>query len=164
MINIGKPVQDQTMATPQEGEKAPEFSLKDEKGKVHKLSDYKGKKVILYFYPKDDTPGCTRQACDFSNSLQEFEKKNTIILGVSPDDEESHRIFIEKYKIPYTLLCDTNHSASEKYGVWGTKTFMGVTSVGLTRSTFLIDENGKILKSFYKVSPEAHHKMLLTHL
>ena len=152
------------MPQPQEGQKAPDFALKDEKGKLHKLSDYNGKKVVLYFYPKDDTPGCTTQACDFRDHLKDFAKKNAVVLGVSPDDEDSHRKFIEKYKIPYTLLCDTDHHISESYGVWGEKQFMGKTSMGLIRSTFIIDESGNVLKMFYKVNPEAHWEMLLKQL
>src|SRR3989344_5805814 len=112
-------------STPQEGQKAPDFALKDEKGKTHKLSDYKGKQVILYFYPKDDTPGCTTQACDFRDHMEEFKEKNAVILGVSPDDEASHRKFIAKHRIPYTLLCDADHKAADRYGVWGEKQFMG---------------------------------------
>ena len=148
----------------QEGEKAPDFALKDEKGKIHKLSDYRGKKVVLYFYPKDDTPGCTVQACDFRDHLKDFEKKNVVVLGVSPDDEHSHKKFIEKYKIPYTLLCDIDHKVLQMYGVWGEKQFMGKASMGLIRSTFIIDESGNVLKMFYKVNPEAHWEMLLKHV
>ncbi len=152
------------MPTLKEGSKAPDFALKDEKGKLHKLSDYKGKKVILYFYPKDDTPGCSKQACDFRDHLGKFAQRNAVILGVSPDDEKSHQEFIEKYKIPYTLLCDTFHAVAEKYGAWGEKQFMGKTSLGLIRSTFIIDEQGTISKIFYKVNPEAHFEMLLKQL
>ena len=151
-------------STPQEGQKAPDFALKDEKGKTHKLSDYKGKQVILYFYPKDDTPGCTTQACDFRDHMEEFKEKNAVILGVSPDDEASHRKFIAKHRIPYTLLCDADHKAADRYGVWGEKQFMGKASMGIIRSTFLIDEKGIISKAFYKVSPDAHWKMLLERL
>lgn len=151
-------------STPQEGQQAPDFALKDEKGKTHKLLDYRGKQVILYFYPKDDTPGCTTQACDFRDHMGKFAEKNAVILGVSPDDEASHRKFIAKHRIPYTLLCDADHKAADRYGVWGEKQFMGKTSMGIIRSTFLIDEKGIISKAFHKVSPDAHWKMLLERL
>ena len=144
-----------------EGMNAPAFALKDADGNLHKLSDYKGKKIILYFYPKDDTPGCTKQACDFRDNFPEFGKKNIIILGISPDDEKSHEKFIKKYSIPYTLLCDDNHAVADSYGVWGEKAFMGRKYMGIIRSTFLIDGKGVVKKSFYKVSPEGHWKMVL---
>ncbi|HLD86489.1 MAG TPA: thioredoxin-dependent thiol peroxidase [Candidatus Nanoarchaeia archaeon] len=156
--------QGETITKIQEGQKAPDFALKDELGKIHKLSDYKGKKVVLYFYPKDDTPGCTVQACDFRDHLKEFEKKNAVVLGVSPDDEHSHKKFIEKYKIPYALLCDIDHKVASIYGVWEEKQFMGKVSMGLMRSTFIIDENGLVSKAFFKVSPDAHYEMLLKQL
>ena len=143
----------------QEGEKAPEFALNDEQGVLHKLSDYKGKKIILYFYPKDNTPGCTKQACDFRDNFSKYGEKNMVILGVSVDDEESHKKFIEKYSIPYTLLCDSDHSVSDSYGAWGEKEYMGKGSI--IRSTFLVDEKGSIRKAFYRVKPEDHWKMVL---
>lgn len=152
------------MAIPQEGDDAPDFALKDADGKAHELSDYRGKKVVLYFYPQDDTPGCTMQACDFRDHLDDFKEKNAVILGISPDDAASHKKFIEKYNIPYTLLSDADHKVSAEYGVWGPKVSFGKEGVGMTRSTFLIDEKGKIFKKFYKVNPEAHWGMLLSHL
>jgi peroxiredoxin Q/BCP len=110
---------------PKENDKAIDFSLKDSLGKTHKLSDYKGKKVVLYFYPKDDTPGCTVEACEFRDSYSEIKKKGAVILGVSTDDEKSHKKFVEKYSLPFSLLCDTEKKVSTAYGVWGEKSFMG---------------------------------------
>lgn len=141
--------------------KAPDFSLKDQNGKTHKLSDYKGKKVIIYFYPKDDTPGCTTEACSFRDSYADFKKKGAVVLGVSVDDEKSHKKFIDKYSLPFTLLADTDKKVVEKYGVWGEKTFMGRKYMGTSRVTYLIDEKGNILKVFPKVKPSEHIKEIL---
>lgn len=145
----------------EEGKKAPNFTLKDAEGKTHKLSDYKGKKVVLYFYPKDNTPGCTVEACEFRDSYKEIQKKGAVILGVSTDDEKSHKKFVEKYSLPFTLLADTDKKVVEKYDVWGEKNFMGRKYMGTTRATFVIDEQGKIIKVFPKVTPKGHASQIL---
>jgi peroxiredoxin Q/BCP len=126
------------------GTKAPDFELKDNEGKVHKLSDYKGKTFVLYFYPKDNTKGCTTEACSFRDSYAEFEKAGVDVIGVSPDDEKSHTKFIDKYELPFTLLSDPGHKVCEAYGVWGLKKFMGR------------EYEGKIVKVFEKVKPTDH--------
>lgn len=139
-----------------EGDAAPEFATRDAEGKDVKLSDFRGQKVVLYFYPKDDTPGCTREACSFRDASSDYEEKGIKVLGVSLDDEASHQAFASKYDLPFTLLSDTDHSVSDAYGVygeqrWGDRTFMGVA-----RKTFLIDEEGRIKKVFDKVNVEQH--------
>lgn len=139
-----------------ETDAAPDFTARNEKGEEIKLSDYQGKKVVLYFYPKDDTPGCTKQACSLRDSFAEFESKNIVVLGVSLDDEKSHQKFIAKYDLPFTLLADTNHEIAELYGVYGEKMNYGKKYMGLIRTTFLIDETGKIVKIFRKVKTESH--------
>ena len=138
------------------GDKAPDFELKDQKGDIVKLADFKGKKVILYFYPKDDTSGCTKEACDFRDNLGFLKKSNAEVLGVSNDDEASHRKFSEKFNLTFRLLCDVDKKVSKEYGVYELKNFMGREYYGITRSTFIIDENGKVEKIFYKVNPEQH--------
>jgi len=145
----------------EEGKKAPDFTLKDAEGKSHKLSDYKGKKVVLYFYPKDNTPGCTVEACEFRDSYKEIQKKGAVILGVSTDGEKSHKKFVEKYNLPFTLLADSEKKVVDKYSVWGEKSFMGRKYMGTTRATFVIDETGKIIKVFPKVTPKGHAKKIL---
>lgn len=144
-----------------EGSKAPDFSLKDQDGKTHKLSGYKGKKVVLYFYPKDNTPGCTIEACEFRNDEALYRKKGAVILGVSVDDERSHRKFADKYKLQFTLLADPEKEVVERYGVWGEKSFMGHKYLGTSRETFLIDEKGKIMKHFDEVKVKNHSKEIL---
>ncbi len=129
----------------QVGKRAPDFALPDEYGKSIKLSGFRGKKVILYFYPKDDTPGCTTQACGFRDSYAEIQEKNAVVIGVSPDDAKSHQKFRTKYNLPIVLLCDTDHAVAEKYGVWGKKSFMGKEYMGIIRSHFVIDEQGKVV-------------------
>ena len=126
------------------GKKAPDFTLKDQDGNKHKLSDYKGKPVVLYFYPKDNTSGCTKQACSFRDSFATFKKKGIEVLGVSIDDEKSHTKFIEKYDLPFTLLADTGKKVVEKYGVWKEKNMYGRKYWGTVRKTFLIDADGKV--------------------
>ena len=143
------------------GKKAPAFSLNDQHGKTHTLSDYAGRPVVLYFYPKDDTPGCTKEACSFRDGFAKFKKQGITVLGVSPDSEASHKKFVTKYKLPFTLLADTDRSIAEAYGVWGEKKFMGRTYMGVHRTTFLIDEKGKIKKIFEKVKPEDHASEVL---
>jgi len=144
-----------------EGDKAPEFVSTDADGNTVKLSDLKGKKVVLYFYPKDDTPGCTKEACSFRDSYAKFTRRGIKVIGVSLDTEKKHQKFAAKYELPFTLLADTDRSISEAYGTYGEKKFMGRTYMGLHRQTFLIDEEGKIVKIFPKVKPEAHAEEVL---
>jgi peroxiredoxin Q/BCP len=125
------------------------------------LKDLRGQKVVLYFYPKDDTPGCTKEACSFRDAFAKFKKQGINVLGVSPDSEASHKKFVTKYKLPFTLLADTDRSIAEAYGVWGEKKFMGRKYMGVHRTTFLIDEKGKIKKIFEKVKPEDHASEVL---
>lgn len=143
------------MAELKVGEMAPDFSTTTDEGKPVKLSDFRGKRVILYFYPKDDTPGCTKQACSFRDSYAEIEKKNAVVLGVSPDDAESHAKFKSKYNLPFPLLVDEDHAIAEAYGVWGEKTNFGRTYMGIIRSHFIIDEEGRLADVRYDVKPEA---------
>jgi len=140
---------------------APDFELRDQDGKTHKLSDYKGKKVVLYFYPKDDTPGCTIEACNFRDDNALIKKRGAIVLGISVDDIKSHRKFADKYKLPFTLLSDSDKKIVEKYGVWRQKSFLGKKYMGTSRETFIIDEQGKILKHFDKVHVTSHSKEIL---
>ena len=139
-----------------EGKKAPDFKLQDQDGLEHKLSQYKGSKVLLYFYPKDDTSGCTTEACNFRDGYKEFKKMGLVILGVSKDGVKSHKKFAEKFKLPFPLLADTEHVVAEKYGVWKLKKFMGKEYMGMERSSFLIDEEGKIKKTYDTVKPTDH--------
>jgi thioredoxin-dependent peroxiredoxin len=139
-----------------EGATAPAFKTTDQNGDTVTLKDLRGQKVVLYFYPKDDTPGCTKEACSFRDAFPKYKKKGITILGVSPNNEKSHQKFITKFQLPFTLLADTDHSIAEAYGVWGEKKFMGRTYMGIHRTTFLIDEKGKIKKVFEKVKPEDH--------
>lgn len=144
-----------------EGDKAPDFTTADEDGNPVKLSDLQGQKVVLYFYPRDNTPGCTREACSFRDAFSEFKENGIKVLGVSLDSEASHKKFIAKYDLPFTLLADTDRSVSEAYGTYGQKQFMGRKFMGINRMTFLIDENGRIKKIFPKVKPDAHAKEVL---
>jgi len=139
-----------------EGQEAPDFELTSDAGETVKLSDLRGKPVVLYFYPKDDTPGCTTQACGIRDAYGEFERAGAVVLGVSPDDERSHVKFRNKYELPFTLLADTEHEVADRYGVWGEKKFMGKKYMGVNRSTFVIDEGGKVKKVFEKVTPATH--------
>ena len=144
-----------------EGSAAPAFKTKDANGETVSLKDLRGQKVVLYFYPKDDTPGCTKEACSFRDAFSQYKKKGIAVLGVSPDTEAKHQKFVTKYKLPFTLLADTDKSIAEAYGVWGEKKFMGRTYMGVHRTTFLIDEKGKIKKIFEKVKPEDHASEVL---
>ncbi len=144
-----------------EGNTAPAFTTKDASGQTIKLKDFKGQKVVLYFYPKDDTPGCTKEACSFRDDFATFKKRGINVLGVSPDGEASHKKFAEKYKLPFTLLTDPEHAIADAYGTYGQKKFMGRTYMGIHRKTFLIDEKGKIKKVFEKVKPEDHAREVL---
>lgn len=139
-----------------EGNKAPEFTTTDGEGKSVRLKDFRGKKVVLYFYPKDDTPGCTKEACAFRDSHAKFRKRGIEVLGVSLDSEKSHQKFTAKYDLPFRLLADTDRAICERYGTYGEKKFMGRKYMGVHRMTFLIDEKGKIKKIFSKVKPEVH--------
>lgn len=144
-----------------EGTVAPAFTAKNADGETVRLKDLRGQKVVLYFYPKDDTPGCTKEACSFRDAFADFKKRDIAVLGVSVDSEASHKKFAAKYKLPFTLLADPDHAIAEAYGVYGEKKFMGRTYLGVKRITFLIDEKGKIKKVFEKVKPEEHAREVL---
>jgi peroxiredoxin Q/BCP len=144
-----------------EGSSAPNFTARDANGETVRLKDLRGKKVVLYFYPKDDTPGCTREACSFRDAFADFKKRGIEILGVSIDSEAAHKKFTAKYQLPFTLVADPDHAIADSYGVYGEKKFMGRTYLGVKRITFLIDEKGKIKKVFEKVKPEDHAREVL---
>ena len=143
---------------------APDFSLLDQDGKERKLSDWRGKKVILYFYPKDNTPGCTKEACPFRDSYTELLKSNAIVVGVSKDLPQSHQKFIAKQNLNFILLSDPEHKVMEEYGAWGEKINYGKKSFGTIRSTYIIDEDGKIEKTFPKVNVSTHGEDILKYL
>jgi len=145
----------------EEGKPAPDFELTTDPGERVKLSDFRGRPVVLYFYPKDDTPGCTREACGFRDVYSEFEQRGAVVLGVSPDDEASHVRFKEKYSLPFTLLADPEHKAAQKYGAWGEKNFGGRKYMGVKRSTFVIDADGKVVKTMRNVKPDGHPEKVL---
>ncbi len=145
----------------EEGTIAPDFSLFDQQGNNHTLSDYRGTKVVLYFYPKDDTSGCTAEACSFRDDYSAYKKAGVEIIGVSPDSQKSHEKFVNKYELPFTLLADTEHKVCEAYGVWGKKKMYGKEYFGVLRTTFVIDEDGKIKKIFEKVKPNEHSAEVL---
>ena len=145
-----------------EGAKAPEFAVTDGEGNIVRLKDLRGKKVVLYFYPKDDTPGCTKEACAFRDAFSKFKKRGIEVLGVSLDSEKSHQKFAQKFGLPFRLLADTNKKVSKAYGTYGEKKFMGRKYMGNHRMTFLIDEKGKITKVFEKVKPDEHAEEVLT--
>jgi len=144
------------MALLQAGQKAPEFTARDQDGKEVSLRDYLGKRVVLYFYPKDDTSGCTREACAFRDNFPNFKEIDAVVLGVSVDGQKAHRKFADKYELPFTLLVDDEKKIVEAYGVWGLKKFMGKEYMGTNRVTYLIDEEGTIEKVWPKVKPETH--------
>lgn len=146
------------------GMPAPEFQMPDETGTTRRLADFHGKPVVLYFYPQDDTPGCTKEACNFRDDYSEYEKAGVTILGVSPDSTGSHVKFKEKYQIPFHLLSDEGHKVCDVYGVWGPKKFMGRDYEGVLRTTFLIDADGKILRVFENVRPSEHSREVLAAL
>lgn len=145
----------------EEGKKAPDFKLKNQDGKTVSLNDFKGKNIILYFYPKDNTSGCTREACNFRDEFPRFKNVDAVILGVSPDSVESHKKFAEKYELPFNLLSDQSRGVLEKYGVWKEKSMYGRKYMGVERTTVIIDENGKIKKIFPKVNVEGHNNEIL---
>lgn len=140
----------------QEGDKAPDFNAKDQNGDEVKLADLKGQRVVLYFYPKDDTPGCTKEACSFRDADDVYRNKGIRVLGVSTDNEKSHQKFISKFQLPFDLLADTDKQIVEAYGVWGEKSMYGKKYMGTNRKTFLIDAGGKIVKIFDKVMVAEH--------
>ncbi|MBP2674807.1 MAG: Alkyl hydroperoxide reductase [Deltaproteobacteria bacterium] len=150
------------MAELKEGDKAPEFSLADAGGRKVKLSDFAGRKVVLYFYPKDDTPGCTTEACEFRDLQGSFAGKNAAVVGISPDSPESHAKFAGKFSLPFTLLCDPSHETAEKYGAWGEKSLYGKTSMGILRTTVIIDEGGRVERIFRKVKAAGHAAEVLS--
>ena len=143
---------------------APDFELLDDTNSLRKLSDYRGRNIVLYFYPKDDTPGCTREACNFRDDYSAYEKAGVVILGVSPDSVESHVKFKKKFQLQFPLLADDGHAVCALYGVWGPKKFMGKEYEGVLRTTFLIDTEGKIKRVFENVRPAEHSMELLTDL
>ena len=145
----------------EKGTKAPEFSLPDENGEIRNLSDYKGKKLILYFYPRDNTPGCTKQACGFADLYPQFSEKDVEIVGISKDSVASHKKFKEKYSLPFTILSDTELQTIQAYDVWKEKKLYGKTSMGIVRTTYLIDENGVIIKAMDKVKASENPKEML---
>jgi len=145
----------------EEGAPAPEFSLLSDSGDTVSLADLRGKPVVLYFYPKDDTPGCTAQACGIRDAWSEFDKAGAVVLGVSPDGEATHAQFKEKYDLPFTLLADTDHHVAEEYGVWAEKSYGGKTYMGVDRSTFVIGADGNVAKVFRKVKPDEHAEQVL---
>ena len=140
----------------EEGKPAPEFELRSDAGETVKLADLRGKPVVLYFYPKDDTPGCTTQACGIRDAYGEFQEAGAVVLGVSPDDEASHVKFRDKFGLPFTLLADPDHRVAEDYGVWVEKRNYGKTYMGIERSTFVIDADGVVKRVLRKVKPETH--------
>jgi peroxiredoxin Q/BCP len=147
-----------------EGAKAPAFSLTDQDGKTVKLADFKGKPVVLFFYPKDNTTGCTAEACAFRDDFAKLKKRGAVVLGVSPDSAASHQKFIAKFSLPFPLLVDADHAVAEKYGAWGEKSLYGRKYLGIIRSTFLIDEGGKLKKIWPKVKVAGHNEEVLAAL
>jgi peroxiredoxin Q/BCP len=145
----------------EEGKPAPAFTLQSDEGETVSLEDFRGKPVVLYFYPKDDTPGCTKQACGIRDAWGEFERKGAVVLGISRDSEASHVTFKEKYGLPFTLLADPDHAAAEAYGVWVEKTNYGKTSMGIERSSFVIDARGNVAKVLRRVKPDEHADAVL---
>jgi len=146
---------------PQINQPAPDFTVEDQDGSLVSLSQFKGNKVVLYFYPKDDTPGCTAEACNFRDNFSQFRANGIIVLGVSVDKPKSHTKFIEKYSLPFTLLADADHLVSGSYGVWGKKKYMGKEYMGVHRTTFLIDEEQNVYKIYENVKPAQHGEEIL---
>lgn len=145
------------------GQEVPDFTLPASNGEDVSLHTFRGKKVVIYFYPKDMTPGCTTEACDFRDASALFDEADTVILGISPDSVERHHKFIAKYDLPFLLLADEEHEVAEKYGVWKQKKMFGKTYMGVERSTFLIDEEGKLIKEWRKVKVQGHTEEVLQH-
>ena len=147
-----------------EGEPAPDFSLVSDSDETVRLSDFRGKRLVLYFYPKDDTPGCTAEACEFRDAYDTYRERGIEILGVSPDDVTSHQKFKSKYELPFTLLADPDHATAERYGVWGERKFAGKKYMGINRSTFLIDEDGNVARAMRGIKPAGHAAKVLDEL
>jgi thioredoxin-dependent peroxiredoxin len=148
----------------EEGKPAPDFELQSDSGETVKLSAFRGRPVVLYFYPKDDTPGCTTEACEFRDAYDVFRERGAEVLGVSPDDVASHGKFKTKYELPFTLLADPEHQVAEKYGVWGERSSYGKTSMGIKRSTFIIDEDGNVARAMLGIKPAGHAEEVLASL
>ncbi len=146
------------------GMKAPDFKLPDQDGVIHTLGEYRGKKLVLYFYPKDDSTGCTKQACGFAERYPQFEEKGAVVVGISKDSVESHKHFQTKYHLPFTLLSDTSLEAIKAYDVWHEKKFFGKSALGIVRTTYLIDEEGKIVKAMSKVNASENPEDMLEKL
>ena len=144
-----------------EGDKIADFTLPDESGKPVSLSDFAGRKKVVYFYPKDDTPGCTKEACSFRDEYSGIEAKGAVVIGISPDTPESHGKFRRKYELPFVLLADTEKKVIQDFGAWGEKKMYGKAYEGVVRSTFVLDENNVVVKAFAKVKPEEHGKEIL---
>ena len=147
-----------------EGEPAPDFTLMSDSGEAVTLSSLRGRPVVLYFYPKDDTPGCTTEACEFRDAYDVFRERGAEVLGVSPDDVASHEKFKSKYELPFTLLADPDHEVAEKYGVWGERKFAGKTYMGINRSTFIIDGEGKVARAMLGIKAAGHAAAVLDSL
>ena len=147
-----------------EGKPAPEFTLEDDAGETVSLSDFRGRPVVLYFYPKDDTPGCTAQACGIRDAYDEFEQAGAVVLGVSPDKVSKHVKFKERYDLPFTLLADPEHEVAESYGVWGEKKYMGRSYMGVSRTTFVIAPDGTVAQVMENVKPDSHADDVLASL
>jgi peroxiredoxin Q/BCP len=145
----------------EEGKPAPEFELRNDEGDPVSLASLRGRPVVLYFYPKDDTPGCTTQACALRDAYGQLRERGAVVLGVSPDDEASHQRFRRKYELPFNLLADTGHEVAEQYGVWVEKNRYGKRSVGIKRSTFVIDAEGTVVRALYGVKPDGHAELVL---
>ena len=148
----------------EEGKQAPDFELQTDAGETVKLSDLKGRPVVLYFYPKDDTPGCTVEACEFRDAYDVFRERGAEVIGVSPDDVASHGKFKSKYELPFTLLADPEHEVAEKYGVWGERNSYGKKSMGIKRSTFIIDSDGNVARAMMGIKPAGHASEVLDSL
>jgi peroxiredoxin Q/BCP len=148
----------------EEGTPAPDFELQSDGGDTVRLSDLRGRPVVLYFYPKDDTPGCTTEACEFRDAYDVFRERGAEVLGVSPDDVRSHDKFKTKYELPFTLLADPDHAVAEQYGVWGERKFAGKTYIGINRSTFIIDADGKVARAMLGIKPAGHAEKVLDSL
>ena len=147
-----------------EGEQAPDFELQSDAGGTVRLSDLRGRRIVLYFYPKDDTPGCTTQACGIRDSFADLEETGALVFGVSPDDVASHERFRQKYSLPFTLLADDDHRVAEAYGVWGERSYMGRKYMGIERTTFVIDADGNVSRVMRKVDPKTHAADVLSAL
>jgi peroxiredoxin Q/BCP len=145
----------------EEGKPAPDFALTSDSGETVRLSDYRGKPVVVYFYPRDDTPGCTAQACGIRDNYGAFGERGAVVLGISPDDETSHVKFKEKYGLPFTLLADPDHEVADRYGVWGERSMYGKTYMGIERSTFVIDAEGNVARIMRRVKPDTHAERVL---